>query len=72
MKCEANHENQNKNDIIKLVRNTEHNLGYIYFLENLSDEKSVVKPLPLYINYEKVQFEINNENLLMLDIIGKL
>ena len=72
MKCVSNHENQNQNDIIKIVRKTEHNLGYVYFLEDLSSEQNAMKPLTLNINFNKVQARVNSENVLTLEIDGKL
>ena len=72
MKCVSNHENQNQNDIIKIVRKTEHNLGYVYLLEDLSSEQKDMKPLTLNINFNKVQARVNSENVLALEIDGKL
>ena len=72
MKCVSNHENQNQNDVIKIVRKTEHNLGYVYFLEDLSSEQNAMKPLTLNINFNKVQARVNSENVLALEIDGKL
>ena len=72
LKCISNHDNQKSNDVIKIVRNTEHNSGYVYFLENISSEKNVMKPLTLYINYNNNQANVNAENVLTLLINGKL
>ena len=72
MKCVSNHENQNQNDVIKIVRKTEHNLGYVYFLEDLSSEQNAMKHLTLNINFNKVQARVNSENVLTLEIDGKL
>ena len=72
LKCVSNHADQNKNDIILINGNTEPNLGYIYFTQNLSSEQKVVSPLNLYINFNSIQKSLVGENLEKLEIKGKL
>ena len=69
LKCFYDKDNQNKNDVIKIIGNTEPNLGSVYFLEKLSDEQKIIKPVTLYINYENCEI---NKNILNLKIRGKL
>ena len=72
LKCISNHENQNKNDDIKIEGNILPNLGSIFFKENLSEEQKIIKPISLCVNYENLEFSINAENILNLKIKGKL
>ena len=72
LKCLSNHDNQNENDNIKLIGNTEPNLGSVYFLQELTEEQKVIMPVSLYIYYESSQITKNNENILTLIIKGKL
>ena len=69
LKCFYDKDNQNKNDVIKIIGNTEPNLGSVYFLEKLSDEQKIIKPVTLYINYENCEI---NKNILNLKIRGNL
>ena len=59
-------------DVIKLIGNNEPNLGSVYFLPALTEEQKNIIPITLYIHYESVTGNLNNENLLTLIIKGKL
>ena len=60
LKCITNHENQQKNDVIKIAGNKTPNLGTVYFEQNLNDDEKNINPLTLRIKYESVESEIND------------
>ena len=71
LKCVANQENQQKEDIIKIAGNKMPNLGTVYFEQNLNDDEKNINPLTLRIKFESVESEINGDNFEFL-IKGRL
>ena len=65
LKCECIHENQNVNDVIKLVGNKNPNLGTIYFSYSLNDNQKIIKPFSLSIK----DFSIYSHRSSFLDIL---
>ena len=60
LKCISNHENQQKNDVVKIAGNKMPNLGTVYFEQNLNDEQKIINFLSLKIKYQSVEIEIND------------
>ena len=60
LKCVSNHENQQKNDVIKIAGNKTPNLGTVYFDQNLDDAQKNINFLTLKIKYESAESEIND------------
>ena len=71
LKCISNHENQNKNDNIKILGDINPNLGTVSFLERLTDDEKIIKPINLNINYDNI-YGYMNKNKYQFDIRGNL
>ena len=71
LKCVSNHENQQKNDIIKIAGNITPNLGTVYFNKKLENYQKNINFLILRIEYESVENEIK-DNKFEFTIKGKL
>ena len=58
LKCVSNHENQKKDDVIKISGNKIPNIGTIYYEEDLNDDQKNINPVSLTVKYNSVSYEV--------------
>jgi hypothetical protein len=73
LKCSSNHNNQNINDNVEILGNTEASLGTVYFSQQLTEEEKKFKPAELSINLLKIfDASLNNYRKMTFSIVGYL
>ena len=63
LKCECNYNNQNANDIIKIVGNEEPYSGTVYFGEILDETTKLIKPAELTIDLVSIDYDFYSNKL---------
>jgi hypothetical protein len=58
LKCASNHENQKKDDVVKISGNKTPNLGTVYYEEALNDEEKNINPVSLPVKYSSASYEV--------------